>query len=170
MNNLQLTYLAEQAARAMAGRPVVLRFKQPARADAKACAFRLHGAAFIDITPGLGEQDFLFCLAHEAGHIRDLWGEWKVDVTDHPAGSIRYNPALAALPVVKAMEKTAGSLADSWLAYAEQNAHKYPGGWLESRLRALAGWLEPELQAKIARWTTEAATEAVKTVLARNNR
>jgi len=143
----ELKTLMERAASRLSGHPVKVRWRRPARARARAGAFRSGGTAFIDLHPGLtwDGETLLYVLCHESGHVRDLWHEWSDDFRDLPSGSVSFPAWTDKLPVVVKMESTADDYARQWLEYGYQNYAKH---WRAgddkhtAALRALGEWRE----------------------------
>jgi len=140
----KLSALLEQAASRLAGTPVSVRWRIPSRTDAKALAFRTGGRAVIDLHPGYlwDREELLRAICHEAGHIRDLWGEWR-DIPDYPSGSVQFSARALRLPVVERIESTADTWARRWLDYAQDNYKLYAehgDSIFTAKLRALATW------------------------------
>lgn len=132
-----LISLCERAALKLSGHKTEVRFRETIRKGADGEAGRSGQVGYIHIAPGLSLTRILEVLCHEAGHIKDLWNDWsdKVDLSALPPGSIGLPPQVE---IVKAIETTAENWAKTWLEYADKQADKYQGDWLESRLRALA--------------------------------
>ena len=139
-----LTQLLTAAAQNLSGHPVKIRFRKPARADAKAMTFKSGNTAIIDLHPGYGwdHDTLLFVICHEAAHVKQLWADWGSGIADLPSGSVTPSKWANALPGVRQVETAADTLARKWIAYAKRNHNQYanPGDDLfTAHLRALAG-------------------------------
>jgi len=142
----ELTRLLASAASNLSGHPVRVRWRRPSRADARAVAFKSGGIALIDLHPGyIWDGDMLlYAIAHESGHIRDLYREWT-DIPDLPSESVSFPEWALKLPVVEQTESVADKYALKWIEYAEQNYERYwkPGeDSFLAMLRALINWSE----------------------------
>jgi len=150
----ELTRLLTEAAANLSGHPVRVRWRRPARADARAIAFKSGGTAIIDLHPGLSWEgdDLLHVICHEAAHVKQLWADWGAGIPDYASGSIRPSNYALSLPGVKQTETAADTLAADWLDYAEKNHMKFikhDSTWNDETslyLRALAGMNQKELK------------------------
>ena len=139
-----LTQLLTAAAQNLSGHPVKIRFRKPARNDAKAMCFKSGNQAVIDLHPGYAwdNDTLLFVICHESAHIHALWADWGSGIADLPSGSIRPSKWAVALPGVRQVETAADNLARKWLDFAKRNYRKYsvPGDdKFTAYLRTFAG-------------------------------
>jgi len=119
----KLKALMERAASNLSKHPVKIRWRAPARADAKAMCFKHQsGVAIIDLHPSFvwSGEDLLDAICHESAHIKQLWYEWS-GVPDYASGSIRVSPQANNLSGVVKMESDADTLAAEWLEYARKH-------------------------------------------------
>lgn len=170
MNNAELKRLCEQVGYRLTNKPVQVRFQEPAWKGAKGAVARRGTKAVVDILPGQTGEEFLSVLLHELGHVKVLWTSWTVKVPDYEPGSLNLPASFRTSGTVKVSEDAAEHLKGVWLKYAEENAGKYEGSWLERRLNALAHYLEPELQAIVNKAVKQAVEKALAGVQARQGR
>ena len=142
-----LTALLQAAASNLSGHTCRVRWRRPARTDARALCFKSGNLAVIDLHPNLAWEgdELLYTIAHEAGHVRDLWHEWGEGITDLPSGSITPPTWANDLPGIKQVEAVADNQAERWLKYAKENYMRFivpgaPNDEFTLYLRALANW------------------------------
>jgi hypothetical protein len=153
-----------KAAAAMADRPCNIRFQRPITLDFDGQAMIIGGVPTVDIKPGFDDETTLYILAHECGYIR-LGHAPQVDPDAKP-GSQKLTPfgtKLRAIhPVTREQETGADRLASVWLDYARKHESEYSGNTkLERELKALAGYMPPELRLRVNNAALKAANEVL---------
>lgn len=137
--------LTQRVANHLAGRPVVIRWMDPPAASAAGQIVKTASGQLVIYVANLtGVETRLKVLLHELAHARHDSG-WIPVSNDHraPAGSIPRPEAVRAAWIAHPRESRAHKQAAEWLAYAENNAHKFFTGYqtaMECRLRALLDW------------------------------
>jgi hypothetical protein len=166
MENYELRVLFEKAAQALTGKVVTVRLRRPVISYFDGQAYIKDGRAFIDINPWLSEDDQVYVLCHECGHIKTNTATGDIDPHLSP-GSLRLSQLEAWQyknhPASIKRESAAESWAQKWLAYADLHYREYPGWSLaERKLEALKRWIPTELEAAVKRAASLGAAEALK--------
>lgn len=151
MNNTELKALCESVGRTLTGKPVQVRFRQPAYKDARGTACRRGRTAVLDIKPGLNSETFLDTLLKEIAHVKTLWGSWTISVPDFEPGSLRLPAIYKTSPENSFIENEAERLAGEWFQFANEYADNYSGSWLAKRLQALEDKRKIEMAALVDR-------------------
>jgi len=142
--------LFERAARCLVGRPVRVRLQPPIIKSFDGQAYDYKGVATVDIKPGFDDKTTLYIFCHECAHIKA--GHGAVMDPDQAPGSLDLTVLGAQLrkvhPLTRGQEDGADSMAATWQEYANQHYKEYTGDTtLARQLRALAGYIPPEVQA-----------------------
>lgn len=153
-----------QAAAALTGRPVIVRWQRPSITGRSGeCWKRLDGKIIIDIKPGLSEKTALYVLCHEAAHGRLHSQTWKAQANVQPDSDYINLRIYNAHPVVKRIESEADSLSAQWLEFAESNFTGYTGQTdLEKKLTALADYYNPIKQPELNQAINRGVAAALK--------
>jgi len=140
--------LTQQVARHLAGRPVTVKWQDPPSATAVGQAVKTPAGDLVIYIGNLtGVNSRFKVYLHELSHAR-LDHDWIPVSTDHKRepSSIKRTQADRETWRKHPRELRAQLMADTWLQYAEQNAHKYFTGYqssMELLLMALLDWREP---------------------------
>jgi hypothetical protein len=146
MNKNELKALCETACKAVTGRRVTVRLEPPVTRQFEGEVYYKGGGYTININPELSDEDFLYVLCHEMGHVKmnhvsDIPPDRKprsMELT--PAGEL----SLKLKPEILQRESDAQSWGTKLQHFAVENAHYYSGmTLLERQLRALGGYVLP---------------------------
>ena len=167
MNEKELKILCENAALATTGKRVKVRLVAPITKQFDGEVYNSPSGYVINIRPELSDENFIWTLCHEIGHVRM---NHISDISpDKEPGSMMLTPAgemsIKVKPEIVSHEKAAQSWGDKYLQYAEENYHLYSGlTKLERQLRALSGYLSPELQMRAGQIGTHSGLKALERV------
>ena len=166
MNDKELKQLCENAAVATTGKRVVVKLVAPVTKNFDGETYHVPGGCYvIRIKPELSDANFIWVLCHELGHVKL---NHNSDINpDHEPGSVIMSPLGEASrkvnPVTVERENDAQSWGDKYLQYAEENYQRYSGFTkLEQQLRALSGYLSPELQERVNKAAIKGADQATE--------
>jgi len=129
-----LTDVLGKVASYHSGHETIVRFRNPARTDALAIAFKHRsGVGVIDLRKSHKWDDasLWWCCLHESYHIADLWDEWR-GIDDLASDSISPPRWVHDLPGIKQIESDADKYADKLFRWAQENHMKYIQPGLEN--------------------------------------
>lgn len=156
--------LFEKAVAIVVGRPVTVRLRHPIIRNFDGQAITWYGKYYIDISPDLDEKQTLYVFLHEAAHVK-LGHAVELDPAQLP-GYFQLDRlgqwARQYQPTTLDQENAADREAHLWQVYADDHAAEHPGGWLESRLRVLAGYIPADLKARAIKTAARGAAETIR--------
>ena len=173
MNNTELKHLCERVGKATTGKNVTIRLKPPITKNFQGEVYYSPGEGFVvNVEPALSDENFIKVYLHELGHVA-LNHQSDTNPNLEP-GSMQLTPigelSRKLKPEMVERERSAEELGQKWLKYAEENYKRYSGFTkLERQLRALCGFVSPELMARVGRIGTYAGLKSVEQNLELNS-
>lgn len=145
---MDLNELMEAVATHLAGKPVMVRLRDPQYAGLSGVTHKATtGQIVVDVKSTLDNDTFLRVFLHEVAHAKMHARGFAESNVNQPAGSIPRQPSTAAVKARdRQQEREAELLACKWLAWARRHLWDVdePGTEMEGLLKALLKYEEKE--------------------------